>query len=479
MTLLQHWCAAAFCLVGAASLGIAADTTPVMFRGDARHSGSYVEGPRHLRLKWRFQTRGKIRSTPAISDGIVCFGSEDGYLYAIDAEKGTLRWKYATDGDLSSSPAIAGGVVYVTGGDGAMLAVDLETGKLRWRYETGKRLPFEQFAGDPRSWDMWQSSPAVDGERVYFGSGDGFIYALARNSGRLAWKYGTDAIVRTSPAVAAGVVYVGGFDGKLYALDAEAGKLKWSFKTEGNPYFPKGEIQGSPSVADNRVFFGARDGFVYAVDATSGKQLWRSDHKGSWVPTSPAVANGLVFAGSSDGQFVQAIDAATGVEKWRFEAKMRVFASPTVAGGRLYVGITNGDLVVLNAADGKEIARNNAEDPIFSSPAIANRILYVGSDDSCLYAFGPSPVETYSAVSVEATVLDRYAGDYDTGLGMKISISHEGSHLMVQSQQNSIFEALSSTRFFNRDLDMELDFSTADKPTMFQSGYKIPLQNLR
>jgi hypothetical protein len=189
MTLLQHWCAAAFCLVGAASFGIAADTTPVMFRGDARHSGSYVEGPRHLRLKWRFQTRGKIRSTPAISDGIVCFGSEDGYLYAIDAEKGTLRWKYATDGDLSSSPAIAGGVVYVTGGDGAMLAVDLETGKLRWRYETGKRLPFEQFAGDPRSWDMWQSSPGW--------TASGFTLAAATGSSmrsratRAGWRGNT------------------------------------------------------------------------------------------------------------------------------------------------------------------------------------------------------------------------------------------------------------------------------------------------
>lgn len=475
---MQQWCAATLWLVGAASFGIAADTPPVMFRGDARHTGTYAEGPRHLRFKWRFQTRGKIRSTPAIAGGIVCFGSEDGYLYAVDAEKGTLRWKYGTEGDLSASPAIAGSVVYVTGGDGAMLALELETGKLRWRFQTGKPLPFEQFGGDPRSWDIWQSSPTVDGERIYFGSGDGFVYALERISGRLVWKYRTEAVVRTSPAVAAGVVYVGGFDGKLHALEAGTGKVKWVFKTEGNPFFPKGEIQGSPSVAANRVFFGARDGFVYAVDATSGKQLWRSDHKGAWVPTSPAVANGLVFAGSSDGQFVQAVDAATGVEKWRFEAKMRVFSSPVVAGNRLYVGITNGDLVVLNAADGKEIARTITEDMIFSSPVIANRTVYVGSDDSCLYAFGPSPVETYRAVPVEAAVLDRYVGAYDTGLGIKLSVSRDGSRLMVQTQQTSAFEALSPTRFFNRDLDIELDFTVADKPVMSQSGYTFPLKKL-
>jgi hypothetical protein len=232
-------------------------------------------------------------------------------------------------------------------------------------------------------------------------------------------------------------------------------------------------------VADNRVFFGARDGFVYAVDAPSGKQLWRSDHKGSWVPTSPAVANGLVFAGSSDGQFVQAIDAATGAEKWRFDAKMRVFSSPVVAGGRLYFGITNGDLVVLNAADGKEIARTITENAIFSSPAIANRTVYIGSDDSSLYAFGPSPVESYRAVPVEVAVLDRCVGEYEAGGGMKISISRDGDHLLLKAPQATALEASSQTHFFNRDLDLELDFTASDRPTLSQNGFQVPIKKLR
>ncbi len=485
MTLAQVRRSAAVVLAGAYSLSLGAGSSfatdlsaapAVMFRGNPQHTGVYPEGPRQLRFKWSFQTRGKIRSTAAVADGIVCFGSEDGNLYALDAATGALRWKYTTDGDLSSSPAIAGGVVYVLGGDASFLAVDLHSGKLVWRVDAGKQMKFEQFKGDPRSWDLWQSSPTVAGDRVYFGSGDGFVYALDRNSGKLAWKYQTQAVVRTSPAVADGVVYVGGFDGNLYALAASDGKLKWSFKTEGNSFFPKGEIQGSPSVADGRVFFGARDGFVYALDVGSGKQLWRSDHKGSWVPTSPAVADGVVYAGSSDGQFVQAVDARTGSEKWRFESKMRVFSSPVIASGRVYFGITNGDLVALNATDGKELARAMTQDPIYASPTIAGGNIYIGSDDSSLYAFGASPLASYKAVSVDPQVLDRYAGEYDTGFGLKVSIARQGDHLLVSAPQPSPFEALSATHFFNRDLDLEIDFAPGGAITMSQGGFEFPLK---
>ncbi len=61
------------------------------------------------------------------------------------------------------------------------------------------------------------------------------------------------------------------------------------------------------------MFVGARDGWIYALDAATGSERWRFDHKISWVNTSPAVIDGVVYAGSSDGQFVQALDAASAV----------------------------------------------------------------------------------------------------------------------------------------------------------------------
>ena len=53
-----------------------------------------------------------IWSSPAVSGGLVYVGSNDGYLYALDAASGTERWRFG-DGRVISSPAVSGGLVYV------------------------------------------------------------------------------------------------------------------------------------------------------------------------------------------------------------------------------------------------------------------------------------------------------------------------------------------------------------------------------
>jgi outer membrane protein assembly factor BamB len=135
-------------------------------------------------------------------------------------------------------------------------------------------------------------------------------------------------------------------DGTLYALDLAGGRLVWRFDTEGHTLesgrfgFDRRSIQSSPAVAGGRVFVGSRDGHLYAVDAATGKLAWRADHEMSWVNSSPAVARGLVVASSSDNHFVQAVDAATGRERWRFATDRLVWSSPAVAGGCEYLTLT-------------------------------------------------------------------------------------------------------------------------------------------
>ena len=53
--------------------------------------------------------------------------------------------------------------------------------------------------------------------------------------------------------------------------------------------------------------------------------------------SSAAVANGVVYVGSYDGN-VYALNAATGVKLWSFLTGGKVFSSPAVANGAVYVG---------------------------------------------------------------------------------------------------------------------------------------------
>src|SRR5271165_5719108 len=83
----------------------------------------------------------------------------------------------------------------------------------------------------------------------------------------------------------------------LYASPAVAQftRMKWKFHTSGKVY-------SSPAVANGMVYFGSTDGNLYAADVGSGTEKWKFDAK-SRITSSPAIAGGLVYFGAFDGSF--------------------------------------------------------------------------------------------------------------------------------------------------------------------------------
>src|ERR1700748_2215573 len=78
-----------------------------MFRNDPAHSGVYASaGAAGLKsIKWSFHTHGEVISSPAVVNGVVYVGSDDGNLYAIDQQTGSQKWKFQTGARITSSPA--------------------------------------------------------------------------------------------------------------------------------------------------------------------------------------------------------------------------------------------------------------------------------------------------------------------------------------------------------------------------------------
>jgi len=365
-----------------------ANQQAAMFRGDVQHSGVYTTNAVYefQEVKWAYKTDGPVRSTATVVDGIAYFGSGDSCLYAIDARSGNEKWRFKTGGAVHSSPAVVNGAVYFTSRDGCLYAVDASTGKLRSRFQAGATLPY------PWGFDYILSSPLVMDGVAYFGSGDGHLYALDIRSAKPKWKFDTQTLVRSSPALVDNTIYFGDMKGYLYAVDAGTGAAKWRFASEGVKFNPaefgydRCAIISSPAVSSDLIVFGGRDGFLYAVDRQTGKQKWRFDHEISWVISSPAIFNGTVFTGTSDGRFVQAVDLNTGVEKWRFKATETVWSSPTICDSLVYFGDGGGNVFAVNHYNGVEKWRFKTKDRVFSSPVVADGVVYIGSDDGHLYA---------------------------------------------------------------------------------------------
>jgi eukaryotic-like serine/threonine-protein kinase len=347
--------AISICAIYLLSLGAAqADS---MFRGDPVHSGVYPgAGPVQMpKVAWRFHTQSRFIASPAVAGGAIYDGDTDGVLHAIDAATGAEKWKFQTGARIVSSPAVSDGLVFFESYDGNFYALDAASGTLRWRFATGGErrfsgkhlhglLPAAETMPDP--FDVYLSSPAVANGLVYFGSGDGNVYALGAKSGLLAWKFKTGGVVHASPAVAAGIVYVGSWDTYFYALDAATGIEKWRFKTgDDEDTHNQTGFQGSAAVVGGTVYVGCRDSKFYALDAATGAKRWAYDNKGSWVVASPAVRGDTVYVSTSDSGRFYALNAATGAERFSLSSQhWPMFSSPAVAGDMAYVGVFNGKL---------------------------------------------------------------------------------------------------------------------------------------
>jgi outer membrane protein assembly factor BamB len=409
-----------------------------MFRGDPTHSGtSAAPAPRQFhRVKWKFPTGDRIISSPVGLDKVLYFGGDDGNIYAVDSETGRQIWKRSTAGPAPCTPAVANGTVYAGSYDGKFYALNAQTGAIKWKFSTeGERrfeakgihglLPKNQTIAD--QFDVFLSSPVVAQGAVYFGSGDGNLYALDSTTGELKWKFKTGDVVDASPAYADGILYVGSWNSYFYAVDAATGKEKWRFHGGEDPLVHNQVgFQSSAAIADGVVYVGCRDSNLYALEAATGKEKWRFNNELSWVIVSPAVSQGKVVFATSDSSLYHVAEAATGKGLLKQQDKAYMFSSPVVAGDVVLIGLLNGTLQARDLKTGEplwdfqtEVSKQNKgwvltadrkfNDPmfyhsswreaptvaterefnigaIFSTPLVMNGVVYFGSTDGNLYA---------------------------------------------------------------------------------------------
>ncbi len=409
------------------------------FHGDGARTGVYPEAgdPATGRLKWSFAAGAPIVGSPVVADGVVYFGALDGHLHAVEAATGAGKWKFKSRMPIASTPAIDGDTVYFVSSTGALAALSAATGEPRWvcAVEGERRFEAKGLHGYPPAsqtmpdaWDVFTSSPAVSDGLVFFGAGDGGVYAVEAATGVLQWAFRTGNVVHASPAVAGGIVYVGSWDSRVYALEARTGVLKWSFQAGLDPAIHNQEgFQSSCAVAGGVVYVGCRDAHVYALDAATGARLWDYPTGKSWVIGTPAVRDGIVYAGTSDSSRFFALDAKTGRLLFNSDTKAYVFSSAALSGPRAYVGCHNGTLYAFDARTGAidwafrtegsrrdplklldadlrldraafhtvtgdfgdmyiDFYRFSTVGAIMASPAIADGVIYFGSLDGQLYA---------------------------------------------------------------------------------------------
>jgi outer membrane protein assembly factor BamB len=162
----------------------------------------------------------------------------------------------------------------------------------------------------------------VAGGLVVFGtSSEGKIHALDAETGGERWRFVTDAPVRFAPALWEERVYAGSDDGHLYALALADGRLLW--KTRLGPradmvlgnerLISRWPLRGGPAVRDGAVYCAAgiwpTEGiFIRALDARTGETLWRNDDSGAIAMGQPHPGAEAASGVSAQGHVVVTAD---------------------------------------------------------------------------------------------------------------------------------------------------------------------------
>ncbi len=345
-----------------------------------------------------------------------------------------IAWKVDVPAPGFGSPVVWGDHVFLSGGDArhcAVMCFDTATGRLLWQ----KDVPRAEGAKGvvPDECGMAAATVATDGQRVYAMFANGDLGALSFD-GSLVWTkhlafpknpYGHATSLLTWQDRVIVQFDQGQADdklSKLYAFDGATGKVVWeqprpagaswatpiAFEAAGKSqlvtlavpwvisYAAKdgaelwraelldGEVTPSP------VFAG---GTLLVVSPTIKLQSIRPDGKGDvtkthlgWMAedgipdvTSPVSSGELVFLVDSSGQLT-CYDAKTGRKQWEQDLSEECRASPSIAGGKLYV-ITNKGTVIVAAAgrEFEELGRSALGEAVFASPAFApNKMLVRG-----------------------------------------------------------------------------------------------------
>ena len=128
------------------------------------------------------------------SDGLAYFGSsEDHKMYAIDIATGNEKWVFFTDGPVRYSPTIWNKHIYFGSDDGYVYCLNAKNGKLNWKYRPGPKD--KKVLGNGNMISLWpiRTSVLVEDGIVYFGAGvfpyDGlYVCALNAKDGSILWK---------------------------------------------------------------------------------------------------------------------------------------------------------------------------------------------------------------------------------------------------------------------------------------------------
>ncbi len=332
------------------------------------------------------------RLKPAVAYGKVYSASREGSVYAHDRESGKEIWHVDLRDDnkdggffaskksalLSGGPVAGINKVFVGSENGKIFALEAETGAISWQATVKGEVI---------------SAPALDSGSLVVNTVSGIVKSFNASNGEEQWKIEQDVPSLTlrgvsSPAIAAGGVVVGSPNGSVTVYILETGQEGWSVdvgEATGSTELERViDIDSKPIIYGDKVYAISARGNLMAIDLRSGRVLWKRQYSSHRQMT---VSGNSIFLTNISGH-VYAVDRNDGIERWsQLALTNRNVTGPVVSNKHVVVGDFEGYLHWLDLDTGEIVARHEVDGSgIYSTPTVSQNILFVQSRDGDLQA---------------------------------------------------------------------------------------------
>lgn len=338
--------------------------------------------------------RRRLAASPVIGGDQMYVMDTMGVLHAIDATTGKEKWVHSFGVTGEDQQAVFGGgasygdgKIYVTTGLGEVAALEPKAGKVLWKVKPAGPL---------------RGSPTIAFGSVYVMTQNNEIHALNAEDGTALWQESsslgeTGVFGVAAPAAGQGTVIAGYSTGELIAYRYENGRVLWSdalaLTSLSTSVGVLTDIDADPIIDHGRVYALGQGGRMAAYELVTGQRIWELNLAGI---STPAMAGEWIFTLTDDAKLL-CIARATGKVRWstqlaRYEnpksKKAPIFwTGPVLAGNRLWVANSRGDVFAVGADEGVAKLFKHLDSPVSLAPIVANSTLYVLADSGQISAF--------------------------------------------------------------------------------------------
>jgi len=316
--------------------------TPILYK-DMVLQGNSIDGmaaykPENGEVIWKKKIENGVEATASEFKGRVYLGGADSYFYALNSKTGQEVWKFKAQSENISEPLYdqKEGRVFFVSGSHILYALDAESGQQVWSHSRQDSSVFSVRGG---------GQPALSQGVLYAGFSDGSLVALNAKTGSVNWEIQLNKNkkfkdIDSSPVIDGDRLYISGFDDKLYCISLQKGDVIW--KIDGGGF-------SEVNIFGNKIIYSTSTGQVVAINRENGQKLWTYNVKNG-VATASKIYKGLVVFGESQGRLVF-LDADTGLEKNHFEPGHGLLSSPAVdeKNNRVYFISGEGNLYSIHA----------------------------------------------------------------------------------------------------------------------------------